>query len=55
MLDQTNKTVRVMVYVNDDLVEEYTNAEVPAYAVNYVIGAVIVQVQDPDLEAAQDL
>ena len=53
-LDETLNTVKVMVYVNGVLVDEHTNEAVPAYAVNHVTYAAIVQVEDPDLEAARD-
>ena len=39
-------------YVNGELCDEHINSEIPAYAVNYVVGAALVQVEDPDLEAA---
>ena len=44
--------VTVMVYVDGVLVDEHTN-DVPAFAVNYVAQAAIVQVAEPDLEAAE--
>lgn len=54
-LDETPTVVTVMVYVNGKLCEEHTNSDVPAYAVNYVVGAVLAQVEDPDLDAARDV
>ena len=47
------KTVKVVVLVDG---EECASAsqDVPDWAVNYVIGAARAQVEDPDLDAAQD-
>lgn len=53
-LDETPTVVTVKVYVNGELCDEHTNSDVPAYAVNYVVGATLTQVEDPDLEAARD-
>jgi hypothetical protein len=52
--DMKSVEVTVMVYANGVLVDSHTNKEVPAYAVDYVAQAAVIQVEDPDLEAAED-
>lgn len=47
------KTVKVVVFVDGEQRFE-TYQDVPDWAVDYVIGAVAAQVEDPDLEAAED-
>jgi len=53
-LDETPREVTIHVYVDGQLHDSHTNKEVPAYAVDYVAMAAVVQVQDPDLEMAAD-
>jgi hypothetical protein len=43
--------ITVMVYADGELIDEHTN-EIPEWAVDYVAQAAIVQVSDPDLNAA---
>jgi hypothetical protein len=54
ILDQTPREVTVHIYVDGKPYDSFTNREVPAYAVPYVAMAAVVQVQDPDLEMAED-
>jgi hypothetical protein len=45
--------VTVVVYIDGKLVDQHTES-VPDWAADYVASAAIVQVQEPDLAAAED-
>lgn len=52
--DEKMVEVVVMVYADGKLVDQGVNHHVPAWAVDYVASAAVVQVDDPDLEAAEE-
>lgn len=47
------KTVKLVVFVDGEECDSVTR-DVPEWAVDYVIGAAFVQLEDPDLESAED-
>ncbi len=52
-LDETPKEVTVMVYV-DGVLHNSCTRHLPAYAVDYASQAAVIQIDDPDLDAARD-